>query len=1059
VLKSVFFAILAFVFIGCGGSNSIQNQVNGIISSEYNIGEANITKEGKIKDDIEVKLLSEDKKSVLVVKVPKDTKLIDENGDIVKNPKIRLIKKDSGENQVKIEDENGNKVIPTKPLEVKIKAPEDAKEGDSVKVDIPETQKEKESNYFNKVKSFIVGKKGFIPIKISPAIFKKFDIITIKVIGKEKKSDNNEDNSTQTSNRELNTTSNNEENQTEAQEQTQRRNQEQNTTSSTTHEQSQRRNQEQNVTSSTTHEQSQRRNQEQNATSSTNHEQTQRRSQEQNTTSSTNHEQTQRRSQEQNATSSTNHEQTQRRNQEEDTTSTSEDSSQEESEPVADTTLPIITLKGDNPLILEYGDTYKEAGFSAIDDTDGNITSNVIITQDINSSKEGTYKVIYEVADSSGNKAKKIREVKIVDPYPYIPKDKNLTYDTTFRFLQKTTFGPTQELIDEVEKKGIVPWLEEQLNQTYELNDSLTYQTLKMGQTINPFAYNHDISEYMAEDTTLHLPPWGSDHIKVRDYFISSWAKDVFFGKKQVQMRVAYALSQIIVASNSAGVFHGKYQGLAAYYDLMKKHALGNYGELLKEVSTNPAMGYYLTFYGNQKKHLNSRGEWVYPDENYAREVMQLFSISPFLLNMDGTKVLDNNGEPVPSYTQDDVNELARVFTGLDFRLAKNFGNTGTRGGDLIHKMECHDNYHDTDEKTLLGKTIPEGGDCYNDVDKAIDILMSHQNTAPFIAKKLIMRLAKSNPSPEYVQRVAQVFENNGKGEKGDIKATVRAVYFDKEFWDDIVNKRSMKYKEPLIAFTQMARTFHVKPYPKWHLKISSSDTKEIRDKKVVLEDTGLIWIDSLLGDIFGEGPTQSKTVFNFYSDDYVPSDDYFLKNNYVAPEIQIQTDGAFVAYHNYIYDVTLNEKNYALNKHGVNLYNPYKFKVYTDMKEFGNDLDMVFHKDKFYFDLTPYYKLVEDTLREEVDGKDLEEILDKAHEEQYLFSLELRKKAISKVVDLLDKELTGNSLNDEFKRILVDKYAIKLRYWDSRDQRLFYMLVLKMLVQMVVIYDDYKVE
>ena len=725
---------------------------------------------------------------------------------------------------------------------------------------------------------------------------------------------------------------------------------------------------------------------------------------------------------------------------------------------IKDTTPPKITLVGPNYVELIIEDDFKDLGAVAIDDVDGNITANIEVAGEVNTKKIGEYTLTYTVSDKAGNKASITKIVKVIDPYPYIPKGKDLSYETTFRFLEKTTFGPTQELIQEVQEKGVRRWLEEQLNQSYELNDSLVYQTLKMGQTINPFAYNHEISEYMDPNTTLYLPPWGSDHLKVKNYFLSSWFKDVFWTKKQLRARVAYALSQTIVASDSAGIFREKYHGLAAYYDLMKKHAFGNYGELLKEVSVSAAMGYYLTFYGNKKKHLNEKGEWVYPDENYAREVMQLFSISPFLLNMDGSKVLDKDGQPLPSYTQNDVNELARVFTGFDFRRAKRFGNTGTRGGDLLHKMECHQEYHDTEAKTVLGKTIPAGGSCYDDVQKAIDILINHQNNAPFIARKLIMRLAKSNPSPQYIQRVAQVYEHNEKGIKGDIKDTVRAIYLDKEFWDDITNNRSMKYKEPLIAFTQMARALHVKPYPKWHLLISSSDTKEIRDKKVELEDTGLIWIADPSGS-FAQGPTQAKTVFNFYSDDYIPSDDYFLQNKYVAPEIQIQTDGAFVAYHNYIYNVLLNEKNYALNKHGVNLYNPYKFKVYKDMKEFGNDLDMIFHPDKFYFDLTPYYKLVEESLKKELDGENLEDILIKANEQKYLFSMEIRKEAIKKVVDLLDKELAGNRLNDEFKQMLVDKYAVKLRYYDSDDLRLFYMLVLKMLVQMVVIYDDYKVE
>jgi uncharacterized protein (DUF1800 family) len=660
--------------------------------------------------------------------------------------------------------------------------------------------------------------------------------------------------------------------------------------------------------------------------------------------------------------------------------------------------------------------------------------------------------------NANGRKAPSTSNLSKMEIPKYIPQGKDFTYDIAFRFLLKTTFGPTQSSIKKVQEMGAVAWLEEQLNQTYDKNDSLTYQLLRMGKTLNDFAYPHEIEEYLAEDTTHLLPTYGSDQVKYRDYFLSSWFREVFMGVKQVHMRVAYALSQIVVASNSSGVFNGQHHALAAYYDVIKKNAFGKYGDLLKEISTNPAMGYYLTFYGNREKYQNSRGEWVYPDENYAREVMQLFSISPFLLNMDGTKVLDSNGAPIPSYTQDDVNELARVFTGLDFRNARgSFGNTGIRRADMIHKMNCINKYHDAGSKSVLGKSISGGGDCYQDVNKAIDILMSHQNTAPFISKKLIMRLVKSNPSPEYVQRVAEVFEKTD----GDIKATVRAIYLDREFWDDLKNKRITKFKEPIMAFTQMARAFHVRPLPKWHIYLDSPSSPEVRHKKATVEDTDLFWVSNPSG-AFGEGPTLSKTVFNFYSDDYVPSDNYFRDNGLVAPEVQIQTDGMLVAYHNYMYNVLFNEKNYALNTdNGVNLYAPYQFVIYKDMKEFGDALDGVFHPDKFYFDLSEYIKAVENALRPEMDGKDLEEILKKAHEQEYIFSEEARKKAISNILDILDERLLGHSLDDRLREVIVEKYYKRLKSNEalSKNFRKFYVLVLQETIHMVLISDDYKVE
>ncbi|NPA59530.1 MAG: DUF1800 family protein [Epsilonproteobacteria bacterium] len=741
-----------------------------------------------------------------------------------------------------------------------------------------------------------------------------------------------------------------------------------------------------------------------------------------------------------------------------------------------DVTAPTIILKDDPNITLKLGQPYKEPGFQAIDDKDGDITEKVTIQGSVDTEKEGIYTLIYTVSDSSGNRSSITRLITILDinkdtnntnstnstnnSYSYIPQGEDLDYDTTFRFLLKTSFGPTKALVAEVQKKGVEAWLDKQLNMTYDKNDSLTYQLIRMGSILNDFAYKYPIEDYLDPNTTHILPPKGSDQEKYRQYFISSWFRETFWSPKQVYMRTAYALSQIVVASSSSGLFNGQHHALAAYYDVIKKNALGNYGDLLKEMSSNPAMGNYLTFYGNQKKYQNEKGEWVYPDENYAREIMQLFSIGPFLLNSDGSKVVDKKGRPVPSYTQDDVNEMARVFTGLDFRLARGkFGNTGLRYGDLIHKMVCFDEYHDSEPKKILGKTIP-GGNCYEDINDAVDVLMNHQNTAPFIAKKLIMRLAKSNPSPDYISRVASVFRDTN----GNLKETVRAIYLDPELWDDIKNKRVVKYKEPIIAFTQMARVCNVKPLPKWHLIIDSPSAKEVKNKRVEVEDEDIIYIP--YGG-FGQMPTMAKTVFNFYSDDYIPNDSYFRDNNLVAPELEIQTDGQLVAYHNFMYDILNYEKNYALNRKGLNLYHPYKLKVYKNLKEYGDDLDTIYHPFRLYFDLTKYIKVVEDAFRKEIkeknltdiDGKDLEEIFDNAHEKSYRFSEETREKAISDMLDIIDEELLGHTMNPKYRETMVKMFAYELREYRSEDFRRFYFLVVQHLIQKTVILDDYKVE
>jgi uncharacterized protein (DUF1800 family) len=350
----------------------------------------------------------------------------------------------------------------------------------------------------------------------------------------------------------------------------------------------------------------------------------------------------------------------------------------------------------------------------------------------------------------------------------------------------------------------------------------------------------------------------------------------------QLRKRVGYALSQTMVTSMEGFASGGTNNArlAAGYVDLLEKGAFGNFRQLLEDVTLAPAMGYYLSHRGNRKADYpnndTTKPPTRVPDENYAREVMQLFTVGLVALNADGTRKL-SNGQPTESYSEDDVRGLARVFTGWDF-VSK------TNNPDWPRTPMQHiASRHSPEEKKFLGVTIPANTDGPASLRIALDTLFNHPNTAPFLSKQLIQRLVTSNPSAAYVGRVSARFADNGAGVRGDMKAVVEAVLNDTEARTPLNITQPApswgKLREPVLRYTTFARNFGG-------------------------TFGGEIWrIGSLSDPAFalGQSPLRSPSVFNFYRPGYVPPNTGIARATLVAPEFQISTDTSLPGYVNFM--------------------------------------------------------------------------------------------------------------------------------------------------------------
>lgn len=338
-----------------------------------------------------------------------------------------------------------------------------------------------------------------------------------------------------------------------------------------------------------------------------------------------------------------------------------------------------------------------------------------------------------------------------------------------------------------------------------------------------------------------------------------------------LRQRVVLALSEIFVIS-MAGL-PVSWRGLmgAAYVDLLEQHAFGNYRALLEAVTLSPAMGVYLNMRGNQKE--DTRTGRV-PDENYAREVMQLFSIGLVQLNADGSAKLGSDGKPLETYTQAQITELARVFTGWDYDGASN-----TDPAYVRKPMVNNPARFATGAKRVLGVDIPATADGAAAMKTALDTLANHPNVGPFIGRQLIQRLVISHPSPAYVARVAAVWADNGSGQRGDLKAVVRAVLLDAEARAPSTAPSGGKLREPVQRLLQWGRSFSAaSPTGLWNIGDTSNPATRL-----------------------GQSPLRSPSVFNFFRPGYVPPGSTLGTNAVTAPEFQLCNESTAAGYLNFL--------------------------------------------------------------------------------------------------------------------------------------------------------------
>jgi uncharacterized protein (DUF1800 family) len=432
----------------------------------------------------------------------------------------------------------------------------------------------------------------------------------------------------------------------------------------------------------------------------------------------------------------------------------------------------------------------------------------------------------------------------------------NISEAEAARFLTQTTFGPTFEGIQQLVALGSYEtWLNEQFALPI---------TLQLPQA-------RVLSTQMCLDGDTRPDSTITGFARP-----AAWWNTVVEGDDQLRQRVAFALSQIMVISGKAPGVGGFQFGMANYYDILLRNAFGNFRELLEEVTLNPMMGVYLSHIMNRKADPENN---TFPDENYAREILQLFSIGVHELKQNGVLKLDVEDNPIPSYGQNEIKAFARVFTGWVYH---GYGNEYQPGAVLNPMVPVEDD-HDTDEKILLDHVLPGGQDARTDLENALDDIFDHPNVGPFISKQLIQRLVTSNPSPAYVQRVASAFNNNGQGIRGDLKATIAAILLDPEARTRQADAtHSGKLREPLLRLTHLWRSFGAN-------KIQFSENADIGcPGPYIYGNGGRPYDAGGLG--FAQEILGAPSVFNFFLPSFAPQG-AVSNAGLVAPEFQIFTE------------------------------------------------------------------------------------------------------------------------------------------------------------------------
>ena len=448
-----------------------------------------------------------------------------------------------------------------------------------------------------------------------------------------------------------------------------------------------------------------------------------------------------------------------------------------------------------------------------------------------------------------------------------------LTRLEAHRFLIQTTFGPTEADIQRLLEYGY-----------------------------SPNGYERWIDAEIAKSPSLMLPPlialvpadkrnMGASQLQTDR--VDLWFRKVMTGDDQLRQRVAWALSQIMVVSDSGALLEFPF-AIADFNDMLARNSFGSFRKLLEDVTLHPAMGLYLSMLGNQRA---VPGTNLRPDENYAREMMQLFSIGLVELNLDGSVRRDANNDPIPTYNQEIIGGFARVFTGWGWGCPGYVVNSGRtcnqndwRGFDpwpvpnfnSAKPMELYPEFHETGTKRVLsypgaaltGGMIPANQGGTKDLKDALDNVFNHPNVGPFISKQLIRKLVTSNPSPAYVRRVAEKFNDDGRGMRGNLEVVIKAILLDPEAREVSSSDTAGKVKEPLLRLTQLWRAYDAK-----------SPSGKITTSPFCCPVSGSSPIH-----IFGQSPGQSPSVFNFFSPAYAPPGE-IAQAGLVAPELQLANE------------------------------------------------------------------------------------------------------------------------------------------------------------------------
>ena len=413
------------------------------------------------------------------------------------------------------------------------------------------------------------------------------------------------------------------------------------------------------------------------------------------------------------------------------------------------------------------------------------------------------------------------------------------------RFLEQAAFGPTPALDQRIRRIGLRTWLAEQFEAPYPTNP---YPNLALMPT---------------------NVPTDCDATCRRDFYsmyqVQNWFfREAFYGEAQLKHRVAWSLGQIWVIS---GLDTQQASWMVTYHQQLSENAFGNYRELMGDITLNPGMGNYLDMVRSTRNN---------PNENFAREVLQLFSIGLFMLNQDGTLQLDGSGNPIPTYDQNTVNNFTEVFTGWAFC---NTGCPNSTLGAPNYKdpMILNQNNHDITTKTLLNYpgavnvNIPANQNGVTETNQALDNIFNHPNVAPFVSRILIQHLVTSDPTPAFVGRVAAIFNNNGSNVRGDLKAVVRAILLDPEARGNLKTDPNFgKLREPVQLATNVYRQLGV---------LAANGTGNSDG-----------YVNQIISPM-GQSTFLSPTVFNYYSPDYI-----IPGTALNGPEFNILTTGTAIA-------------------------------------------------------------------------------------------------------------------------------------------------------------------